>query len=905
MENKPKGNARPDDVDPSGERQIAGTTPSTEAQLDFQLDRTIHEMIEEVAAEHPQKAALRHNGRTMTFGEVRLHTRQLAALLRKYPIAKGDVVAVGMYRSPEMVTILLAILGAGGAYLPIDPSLPAERKSYMLADSNTKLLITTRQYRDQYDAQQPVLLLEEVWPLLPGYPDEPLTAGSGSDLAYILYTSGSTGLPKAVQIEHHSLINVICSVRQTPGFAANDCLLGVTVFSFDISGIDIYLPLLSGATFIITSVETARDGSLLLDMIRAVKPTFMQATPATWRMLLAAGWNTDLRIPKIASSGEALPKDLADKLLDRSDEVYNMYGPTETTIWSTGKKVERESEVVTIGKPVANTTIYILDEKREGVTEGRSGEICIGGEGVARGYLNRADLTAEKFLPDPFSDKPGARMYRTGDLGRFLANGEIEYLGRIDQQVKIRGYRIEPGEIEYVLSKLEGIRQTVVLAVDDHFGEPRLVAYIVADEVIVTGEQRDFVNRWKEQLIHHLPAYMVPNDFIFVESVPLTLSGKVDRNALPRPAFNQGVQRKYVAPLTDVEKIVADIWTDVLGVEQVGIYDDFFELGGHSLTAVRMMSQLEKETGRRLPLAILFEHSTVESLSYALKMDAKFITWNSLVPLKPGGNKTTLYIVHGGGLNVLLFNTLARNMHPDQPVYALQAKGLNGIDEPLNRMEDIAAHYIDEIVNHNPEGPYALAGYSFGGIIAFEMAKQMQTMGKEVRILALFDTYAETTEKFDSKLKKLYKKVRFLVMQILFTFVLLAEDFVGTVKYKTASVRMKLVRLWWKISRRERTEDQIGFFGYINKIDEKNLEASANYVLTPYDGAVDLFKAKKRTFYMDDFTYMGWKKFALKGVRVHEIPGEHNYIFAPPNDKYFANILQKCLDEADEHASKN
>jgi len=353
----------------------------------------------------------------------------------------------------------------------------------------------------------------------------------------------------------------------------------------------------------------------------------------------------------------------------------------------------------------------------------------------------------------------------------------------------------------------------------------------------------------------------------------------------------------YVPPRTDLESLVAQIWAENLGLGTVGVFDDFFELGGHSLMALQVLNQLEKETGKRLPLASLFEHSTVESMTLLLEMDSKSITWDSLVAIKPQGNKMPLYIVHGAGLNVLFFNTLAKNMDPDQPIYGLQAKGLNGIDEPLEKIEDMAAYYISEIVKHNPKGPYAIAGFSFGGIIAFEMAKQFKAMGKDVKMLAMFDTYAYQSDRYDSTFTKLYNKARYLSKQLLYTFTLFSEDPKRTIEYKTEAIKRRFVQFYWKIKYGQK-QNQEGFFGYSNNIDVKNGQAWEKYVFTPYNGSIELFRAKKRTFYIDDFEYLGWKPFALKGIRIHEIPGEHNYIFAPPNDKEFAEILQRCLDES-------
>ena len=343
-----------------------------------------------------------------------------------------------------------------------------------------------------------------------------------------------------------------------------------------------------------------------------------------------------------------------------------------------------------------------------------------------------------------------------------------------------------------------------------------------------------------------------------------------------------------------MEKLVADIWSEFLGIEKISIYDNFFELGGHSLIAVQVMSRIEKLTGKRLPLAALFENSTIEKLALMLEMDGKSIVWDSLVPVKPSGSKMPLYIVHGAGLNVLLFNTLASGMDTDQPVYGLQAKGLNGVDEPLSNIVDIAAHYNASIMAQNPNGPYALAGYSFGGIIAFEMAKQLQAQGKEVKMLAMFDTYAYRSPYYDPWLTMQVKRGKFFMRKMLYN-LSFHNGFGNTVMHAAKAVKRGVTRQLWRLSKNEKQE---GFFGYANKIDEMNVLAEKRYKLEPQNIVVELFRAEDHTFYMDDFENLGWKPYALKGVNVHKIPGEHNSIFKAPNDKVFASILQNCLNEA-------
>ncbi len=864
---------------------------------DYPKNTPLHQLISDRAAQIPGKTAITFVDKKITYRELNEQANQLAAILIKNEVKKGDKVAFSLDRSIEMVVTLLAIMKSGAVYIPLDPIFPINRINYMLEDSRAVVLLTSKKYKGKYQSNAKELILEDEWLTIRDYPTtDPEVIVSGDDLVYILYTSGSTGMPKGVQIAQHNLVNFLYSMQKQPGMTTEDKLLAVTTISFDIAGLELFLPLLTGAEIILADAATAKDGRALLDIIKQEKVTIMQATPYTWRIMLEAGWDKAAPL-KVICGGEALPTELAERLLNIASSLWNVYGPTETTIWSTVKQITTEDKIISIGRPIDNTSVYILDNYLKPLAPGIPGEIYIGGEGVAKGYLNRPELTAEKFVNDPFTKNAGAKMYNTGDLGRFMANGEIECLGRADAQVKIRGYRIETGEIEYQLVNGTNIKEAVVIARPDSSGIDKLVAFVVVNYNDETIDETAQVQNWKETLRNSVPDYMVPDNFIIVPAMPLTPNGKIDKKALAKHgAAIIDTSKEYVDPRTDIEKLLAEIWIEYLGVKKVGVHDNFFELGGHSLIAVQVMTRIEKETGKRLPLATLFENSTVEKLAKMFDEGSKSITWGSLVPIKPNGSKMPLYMVHGAGLNVLLFNTLASSLSPDQPAFGLQAKGLDGVEEPLSKIEDIAAHYISAIMQQNPTGPYALAGYSFGGIIAFEMARQLEALGKEVKMLAMFDTYAYRSTHYDPLLTKVFKKGKFYVNRIWHTFTF-SNGFKNTVDYKAKSVKRILTRYYWKL-KYGKDQSQVGFFGYSNKIDEMNIYAEKRYQLKPYDIKVDLFRAETKTFYLDDPEYLGWTPYALKGVNVHNIPGEHNTIFKAPNDKIFASVLQKCLDEA-------
>lgn len=865
--------------------------------VEYPKEKALFELFNESVLAYPDKVAISFFDRALTYTEVSNTANRIAALLIQKGIKKGDIIGLALDRTPEMIISLLAILKSGAAYVPLDPEYPKDRIEFMLEDSGAKILITSAKYAGHYAGNTLEVLIEQALTesasLPTGQPDAGVT---GADLAYVLYTSGSTGKPKGVQIAHHSLVNLMLSYVQTPGITSADKTLAVATISFDIAGIDIYLPLSNGAELVLADSITAKDGRALLDIVRNKGITILQATPYTWRMMLEVGWEEHLPI-KVFCGGEALAKDLAAKLIPRCDELWNMYGPTETTIYSIIKHVTNPDDI-TIGYPVANTQIYIVDEQMNNVTDGGLGEIFIGGDGVSWGYLNRLDLSAERFIDNPFSNIPGDKIYKTGDLGQLRPDGEVVYLGRMDHQVKVRGYRIELGEIEFNLGKQPDIKQAVVVAREDTPGYPRLVAYLLLESGQTGFPESAQLDGWQNALLAVLPEYMVPDDFVLLDVIPSTPNGKIDRKALPKPDYSHIVRSEaYVAPRTADEKLVADIWQEMMGLDKISMVDNFFQLGGRSLVAVKIMAKLEEKTGKRLPLATLFEHNTIEKLAARLDVNPELITWDSLVPIKPLGSKMPLYIVHGAGLNVLLFNALAMNMDNEQPVYGLQAKGINGIDEPLDVMEEIAANYVEEIINHDPVGPYAVAGYSLGGLIAYEMAKQMLAMGKDLKMLAMFDTYADQTKIYTPPVKRVLNDAWFFVKQVAYTPILFIEDPKRTVEYKSREVWRRVVKAYKKAFP-NKVKKKEGFAAYTDEIHGKSEMAQRNYLLTPVDVKIELFRAKKKTFYMEDSKFLGWIPYARKGVTVHDIPGEHNTIFAPPNDKQFAKVLQECLDEA-------
>ncbi len=579
---------------------------------DYARDRCLHELFEARARRTPEAVAVVSGDEALTYGELNRRADGVAQRLRELRAGPGVLVGTCLERSPAMVAALLGILKAGAAYVPLDPAYPKERLTFMLENASVQLLLTQRTLAGRIPgAGAQVVCVEECdqrvaehWVRLPQ-----LRAPQASDLAYVIYTSGSTGRPKAVQVTHQAVVNVLTSLSNRLGLTPKDNLLAVTTLSFDIAALELFGPLTTGGRVTLAATETAADGFALAALIGSSGATVMQATPSTWRLLIESGWaGQPGRFAKILCGGEALPRDLADQLLARAGRVWNVYGPTETTIWSTIWQAAPITPI-SIGRPLANTQLFILDKWLQPAPVGVPGELCIGGDGLARGYLNQPELTSQRFIPNPFDPKTGIRLYRTGDLARYRPDGFVEWVGRLDCQVKIRGHRIELGEIETALREHAALADALVAAPMDAHREQRLVAYVVPrNGALSLPELREFLRA-------KLPAYMIPSQFVSLNALPRTANGKADRRALPSPETQAVPPPNFVAPRNEVERTLADIWREVLGLRHAGVKDDFFELGGDSLSATRVFARINRQFGARVTLKDLFEHPTICALA--------------------------------------------------------------------------------------------------------------------------------------------------------------------------------------------------------------------------------------------------------------------------------------------------
>jgi amino acid adenylation domain-containing protein len=597
-----------------------------DTKADYPKDRGIHKLFEEQAERTPDAIAVTFEAQQLTYRDLNTRANQLGHYLISLGVRPGKLVGICVGRSIEMVVGLLGILRAGGAYVPLDPEYPSERLAFMIRDAQVSVIVTQARFAEDrrwrmedghpqssiLDPRLTVVCLDHDWSLVRTQsPETPDSHWHSDSLAYVIYTSGSTGQPKGVQVSHRSVVNCLHSINRRLGFTGRDVLLAVTTISFDIAALELYLPLLVGGTVVVASREEAADGTALLRRLEECSATAMQATPSTWRLLLDAGWQGSEAF-KIICGGDALSRDLANKLLARGT-LWNLYGPTETTIWSTVRPVESGERSIPIGRPIANTRIYILDSRLKLVPIGVHGEIYVGGDGLALGYVNRPELNAEKFIPNPFSAEPGSRLYRTGDRARYLPDGNIEFIGRIDDQVKIRGHRIELGEVEATLIQHPAVRECVIVArARDSLLEQSLIGYVVPRQLPAPSgaELRGYL---KEKL----PEHMIPSVFVPLDDLPLTPNGKIDRNRLPPPEGERMlvVDQGFVEPRTEIEELVAQIWREMLKLDKIGVHHNFFDLGGHSLLATRVVARLRNNFDIDLALRKLFELPTVAALA--------------------------------------------------------------------------------------------------------------------------------------------------------------------------------------------------------------------------------------------------------------------------------------------------
>jgi amino acid adenylation domain-containing protein len=853
-------------------------TELNDTKREYPKDKCLHQLFEEQAARTPDAVAVVFEEQQLTYQELNCRANQLAHHLQELGVRPEVLVGICLERSLNMVIGVLGILKAGGAYVPLDPTYPQERLAFILEDTQAAVLLTQERLVEslpEHGAR--VVCLDADWEVIAQESREnPLSPVKANNRAYVIYTSGSTGKPKGVQVPHRGVVNLLYFVREQPGLTAKDTLLSVTTLSFDVVVSEIFLPLSVGARLEVVSHEVASDGTRLLAALMTSGATFLHPTPATWRLLLEAGWEGSKQLTMI-STGEALSRELANKLLPRGAALWNLYGPTEITIWSAAYRVDSDAGPILIGRPVANTQLYILDSHLQPVPIGVVGELYVGGDGVTRGYLNRPELTSEKFTANPFSKDPGSRLYKTGDLARYLPDGNIECLGRIDHQVKLRGFRIELEEIETVLSQHPAVRETVVVAREEIPGDKRLVAYLVVDAAQPPsgGDLRGFL---KQQL----PDYMIPSVFVSLSALPLTPNGKIDRLALPAPDQNRSeLEVSYVAPRDAIEVQLTRIWEKVLGRHgPIGGRDNFFALGGHSLLAVQVVHQIREVFGQTVPVKALFQAPTVEQLAEVLREEDPLRDWASLVPLQPNGSKPPFFFLAGR-------SHFGDRLGPDQPVYRVVYQDLDR-EQLFVRIEDMASHSIESVKKIQPDGPYYLGGHAVGGMVAFEMAQQLRRQGQKVALLALCECwtrYSGPPRRSKSGAYRLWQKANYHFHQ---------TQRVGAREEFTHLLVSLKNKTWGSAGRRQSVPLSPAQEG----ARAAAFEAMRRYVPQAYSGRITLIRSSERRVWRDHVPLDGWGSLAKDGVEVYEVPGRHAEIYREPNVGMLAQRLSDVLHKA-------
>jgi amino acid adenylation domain-containing protein len=892
-----------------------------ETRADLAVETTLHRLFEQQAARTPASVAVEFEDGRLTYAELNARANQLAHYLKTIGVGPDVPVGLCLERSPEMIVGLLGVLKAGGAYVPLDPDYPQERLAFMAEDAAFPVLLTQQRLLAQLAGQEghavhprerdiKIVCLDTQWDVVADQSREnPADGVSPDNLAYVIYTSGSTGLPKGAMLAHRGVVNRLLWMQQEYGLTADDRVLQKTPFSFDVSVWEFFWPLLAGARLIFARPGGHQDSQYLVSLIRGRGVTALHFVPSMLHaFLLAGGVEGCESLRLVVCSGEALPFELQERFFARlGARLDNLYGPTEASVDVTYWECQRGGgeTAVPIGRPVANTQIYVLDKNLNPVPVGAAGELHLGGVQLARGYLNRPGLTAERFIPDPFGGEVGGRLYKTGDVARYRADGNVEYLGRLDQQVKLRGFRIELGEVEAALAAHPSVREAVVLLREEQPGDPRLVAYVVAE-----GGAAVAVEELRRVAGERLPEYMIPSAFVTLDSLPLSPNGKLERRALPPPTADGARDAQpFVAPRDNVEVELARVWEEILNVRPVGVRDNFFELGGHSLLALRVISQIHSRFGKELPLAAMIQAGTIENLAQMVREEPRLLSWDPLVAIQPAGTKPPFFAVHSIGGQVFCYVALARHLGDDQPFYGLQAPRLESVGDSQVSVEEMAAHYLKTVRDVQPEGPYLLGGYSYGSMVAFEMARQLRQQGQEVALLALLDSRSPTDfnklpvyEEDDAFMLALRGKVAAYEQGR--TINMTTEEFRG-LDYEQQLAHFLRRMHDEKLLPPEHDLTYLRNFMQGYKARQK---AMRFYDPTPYPGRATLFRASENDPWLleqfaaagvdiDDPT-AGWGGLTTEPVETYDVPGNHDRICYEPHVRVLAKHLRHAIEKA-------
>ncbi|WKA26398.1 non-ribosomal peptide synthetase [Bradyrhizobium roseum] len=889
----------------------------------YPQDRCLHELFGEQAARTPDAVAVVYEDERLSYGELDRRSNRLAHHLRGLGVGPEVIVGLCVERSVGMVVGLLGILKAGGAYLPLDPSYPAERLAYMVADASAPVIVTQQHLVESLPAHDGhVVRIDADREQIERHPDTaPVNTTRPANLAYVIYTSGSTGRPKGVMITHGSVVRLLKATEAWFEFSSKDVWTLFHSYAFDFSVWEIWGALAYGGRTVVVSYVTSRAPDAFNDLLCREGVTILNQTPSAFdgfsHVNIEAQRSSSLRA--IIFGGEALSLRRLERWLehygDERPRLINMYGITETTVHVTYRPLAKADLSLAadsvIGRAIPDMQIYILDAALQPVSIGVSGELYVGGAGLARGYLGRPDLTAERFVPSPFAD--GDRLYRTGDLVRYLPDGNLEYLGRLDHQVKIRGYRIELGEIEAALLAHPDVGQAIVVAREDVPGDKRLVAYVVGN-----AEALADIDALRAGLRQRLPGYMVPSAFAVLDALPLTVNGKINRKALPVP---EGRTRTddYVAPQSAMEEILVAIWSDVLDQDPVGRDDDFFELGGHSVLAMQLILRIRKAFGIDLPLRTLFEDKPTirqmaahiqatkiashgyEAMPALARSEGQSSDFSCVIPIQVGKDRNPLLCFHPIGGGILCYRELAKQLGSKHSVYGIKAVGLHGEQEPLASIKQMAEHHLGRLLEIQNEGPFFLIGWSAGGLIAFEVAHQLKLLGHEIGMIAFIDTsppFPDGRWRRDVQLER--------------------GEWIGFMSILEMPIDQRLLsrrHKFWRLSEEQKARHVLDFakanncvprglnevdFGRMITVFQSNLRALHEYHAPTIDKKVILFqphdiaaKAPKMAKHRLAF----WNEHALGGCETINVPGDHLTIMQSPSIDIIAERVRLEIAE--------
>jgi amino acid adenylation domain-containing protein len=870
-------------LDEAERRQLLFARNPVAAEYPRQL--TLPQLFNRQARQTPEATAIVDGARRLSYQEVEQRSNALAARLLG-DVGPGARIGVFVRRSANLVIAPLAVMKAGSAYVPLDPAYPAGRLAQIIEQSDMAAIIADSSEPALPDTSKPVITIEEE---IDDGDSDSLPVPLPDDTAYIMFTSGSTGQPKGVQIPHGALTNFLCAMRDRPGFGAEDSIVALTTICFDISILELFLPLTVGAAVVIADEETTRDGRLLLSLIQRSGVRVLQATPTTWRLLLDAGWDGSPRL-RMLSGGEPLPTDLARQLLARGPELWNMYGPTETTIWSAAQRIGADA-TVTIGAPIANTQFYVVDRYDEPVPEGAVGELLIGGDGVAAGYWEMPEMTRERFIPDKFRNLPGKRLYRTGDMVRMRRDGAWEFLGRRDSQVKIRGYRIELSEVEAVLLRHADVRNAVAVVGEGASDEPAIFAYA---ELSGGGMERHerVVDELRSLIAYALPAYMRPAALVAVETIPRLPNGKIDRKALHRSIPKPSRPDPKPQPASEIESRLRDVWCSVLGVETVEDSDDFFDLGGHSLVAARLLARVETAFGCRINLSALFDAPSFGAFKKLVEVrEHREFDFRQVVRFQPRSEASGIFAINNTGI----YLTLSRRLTGALPLTALQLFDPAFPTGPLpTTLEEIAHQYIELLQRLQPTGPYAFLGWCNGGVLAFEIARQLQEAGHIVSRVMVVDTWLPGYSRSQGRLRSWLANWSYRSKLVLTDW---SEVRAGRKALRTFLADRKTLRRLLLIPKSEDAADHT--FAAAEQYD-RWLVTYLNRVIEAYrprrfDGNMTVFRSAQEPAGLFLDPKLGWDGYASRGVDLVVVPGDHYTAFQGPGVSVMARHIEATV----------